>query len=37
MLAVNDGDLCVMGVNVERDVIGWTDGLLLAHFYKCLK
>ena len=21
---MNDGDLCVMGINVERDVIGWS-------------
>ena len=24
VVVVNDGDLCVMGVNVERDVIGWS-------------
>ncbi|ANS05399.1 putative tail tubular protein B [uncultured Mediterranean phage] len=24
LFVVNSGDLCVMGVNVERDVIGWT-------------
>ena len=24
VVAVNNGDLCVMGVNVERDVIGWS-------------
>ena len=24
VFVVNDGDLCVMGINVERDVIGWS-------------
>ena len=24
VVVVNNGDLCVMGVNVERDVVGWS-------------
>lgn len=24
VVVVNDGDLCVMGINVEREVVGWT-------------
>ena len=37
VVAVNNGDLCVMGVNVERDVIGWSRWTTTGTFYKCVK
>jgi len=34
LFTVNDGDLCVMGINVERDVIGWSRWTTNGSFKK---